>query len=362
MSRPFELDSAAPVTTPGLEERVPGGHTEPRRGPAGNAGSRPSCPSCPSRAGAGAGAARGRQSRQRSVKGTESEAADWRAARETPRESRLPRPPASRPRLQEEPSRPLETTQEREPLRRPDGQHSARRIPATPSSSSLATSTRRTPRQPASRPTSPRYRMNDVLYSQFSPTRHPEEAAWAQRSPMRSALASRGPVELPVPKWQGGLGASGRSKSPPGSRLPGWTRGTCRSLSPPGSPSSACRPTLLASNDCLRRLRWRQSDEHAEDQITKILSYEQKLTRQWTASEFRVIREELRSPIYRDAAKPGPSVACVGPFHFGTEGEIPTKAGREVKQGVISRIAGTLYSQLSPAPQWRQAATDATLP
>ena len=30
---------------------------------------------------------------------------------------------------------------------RPDGQHSARRIPATPSSSSLATSTRRTPRR-----------------------------------------------------------------------------------------------------------------------------------------------------------------------------------------------------------------------
>lgn len=119
--------------------------------------------------------------------------------------------------------------------------------------------------------------MSDVFYSQFSPTRYPETAAAAQRSPMRSAVASQGhPIDL-VPKWQ--PPRAGRSKSPVGGRLPGWTRGTCRSLSPPGSPSGGVpkasderprasnlgRNGLLASNDCLQRLRERQSDEHAED-------------------------------------------------------------------------------------------------
>eukprot|EP00434_Breviolum_minutum_P009602 symbB.v1.2.008454.t1/scaffold429.1/size206233/10 len=146
---------------------------------------------------------------------------------------------------------------------------------------------------------SPRSRMSDVFYSQFSPTRYPETAAAAQRSPMRSAIASQGhPIDL-VPKWQPPrpTGLTGRSKSPTGGRLPGWTRGSCRSVSPPG------RSSLMASNDCLLRLRQRQSNEHVEDHISKLLAYEQKLTRQWTASEFRIIGQELRSPIYRDAAR-----------------------------------------------------------
>lgn len=174
----------------------------------------------------------------------------------------------------------------------------------TPSSSSLTTSAGAW-KSPRSRATSPRSRMSDVFYSQFSPTRYPETAAAAQRSPMRSAIASQGhPIDL-VPKWQPPrpTGLTGRSKSPTGGRLPGWTRGSCRSVSPPG------RSGLMASNDCLLRLRQRQTDEHVEDHISKLLAYEQKLTRQWTASEFRLIGQELRSPIYRDAAKSPSSMA-----------------------------------------------------
>lgn len=185
---------------------------------------------------------------------------------------------------------------------------SKRRVSPAPSSASLAPSTARTRGgSPVPRPVSRRYRMSDLLYSQFSPTRYPETAVAAQRSPMRSAVASQGLPEGLIPKWNSSplesLQGSRRSASPPGSRLPGWTRGTCRSASPPGSPTASSRRGLLASNNCLHQLKMRQSDEHAEEQISKVLAQEQRLHRQWTSSELRFIREELRSPTYRDAAK-----------------------------------------------------------
>eukprot|EP00438_Fugacium_kawagutii_P013745 Skav210283 [mRNA] locus=scaffold2977:294518:296445:- [translate_table: standard] len=120
----------------------------------------------------------------------------------------------------------------------------------------------------------------------------------------RSAIASQGhPIDL-VPKWQPPrpTGLTGRSNSPTGGRLPGWTRGSSEVFGLVYF--YVCRSGLIASNNCLLRLRERPHLIHCKDHIGKLLAYEQKLTRQWTASEFRLIGQELRSPIYRDAVKP----------------------------------------------------------
>eukprot|EP00930_Biecheleria_cincta_P060600 TRINITY_DN46240_c0_g1_i1.p1 TRINITY_DN46240_c0_g1~~TRINITY_DN46240_c0_g1_i1.p1 ORF type:complete len:380 (-),score=21.96 TRINITY_DN46240_c0_g1_i1:87-1226(-) len=121
------------------------------------------------------------------------------------------------------------------------------------------------------RATSPRCKMDELLYGQFSLTRYPQAS---NRSPR--------------------LDVAPKSLNPALSRSPSRSR-----LSPVPSPRPGHRPALNASNDCVLLLRHMQSDESCAHRIDQL----QNEFRLWNPTEYRSLREDVRSSSYRDAVK-----------------------------------------------------------
>jgi len=131
------------------------------------------------------------------------------------------------------------------------------------------------------KPTSPRMRMNDLLFGPHSPTRVPST------SPPRTYPSScyRAPV---------------RTGSPRASRM----NSPCRS--PRGRDG---RDGLGASNECLLWLKRCQSDAHVEDTV------EQKMIDEADSPskhmQYRMYtKDQLRNPTYRNATKSATSLAA----------------------------------------------------
>ncbi|CAE8654316.1 unnamed protein product, partial [Polarella glacialis] len=145
------------------------------------------------------------------------------------------------------------------------------------------------------RPVSPRTRMGDILAGQYSPTRYPESCGRPSRM---IGVAGNWLPARPASAASFSFTASSRGSGP--LRV---------SRSSPGSPRPGAREALAASNECVAWLKYRQSDAHVEGEIDKMIVREQGLSQQWTASEYRGLREDIHSRSYRDATKSFSSMA-----------------------------------------------------